>query len=195
MQQQEQTGSMVCLSAIWIKGAQALSSKHIWCLFAPILNIASKLGLPEKDRETLERVQRRAAYWIAGCTWNKVMHQLSKLYNQCLSELALPTLTQCCLFLLSLQIFKIVHCLDCIKFQNYFSICKNQHPRTRSYHPLHFLTCASRVNPYRYSFFVNAPFIWNALPGSILCILCPVTFRSSFHFCLLFLCVKGSTLL
>ena len=26
-------------------------------------------------------------------------------------------------------------------------------------------------------FFVNAPFIWNALPGSILCVLCHVTFR------------------
>ena len=139
----------------------------------------------EKDRKTLERVQRRAAYWIAGCTWNKVTHQWSKSYDQCLSELALQTLMQRRLFLLSLQIFKTVHCLDCIKFQNYFSFCKNQHPRTRSYHPLHLLTCASRVNPYRYSFFVNAPFIWNALPGSILCILCPVTFRSSLinHFC------------
>ena len=73
----------------------------------------------EKDRETSERVQRRAAYWIAGCTWNKVTHQWSKSYDQCLSELALSTLTQRRLFLLSLQIFKIVHCLDCIKFQNY----------------------------------------------------------------------------
>ena len=26
----------------------------------------------EKDRETLERVQCRAAYWIAGCTWTKL---------------------------------------------------------------------------------------------------------------------------
>ena len=55
----------------------------------------------EKDRETLERVQRRAAYWIAGCTWNKVTHQWSKTYDQCLSGLALPTLTQHHLFLWS----------------------------------------------------------------------------------------------
>ena len=61
------------------------------------------------------------------------------------------------------KFLKIVHCLDGIKFQNYLSFCKNQHPRTQSYHSLHLLTCASRVNPYRYSFFVNAPFIWNAL--------------------------------
>ena len=116
---------------------------------------------------------------------DKVTHQWSKTYNQCLSKLALPTLTQRRFFLLSSQIFKVVHCLDFIKFQNYFSFCKNQHPRTRSHHPLHFLTCVSRVNHYRYSFFVNAPFIWNALPGSILCVLCPVTFRSSLinHFC------------
>ena len=36
--------------------------------------------------------------------------------------------------------------------------------------PLHLLTCVSRVIPYRYSFFVNASFIWNTLPGSILCV-------------------------
>ena len=111
------------------------------------------------------------------------------------------------LFLLSLQTFRGVHCLDCIKFHNYFSFCKNQHPRTRSYHPSHLLTCVSRENPYSYSFLVNALFIWNAIPGSILCVLCPVTFRSLliYHFffffffgyffflfsCLLFLWVKG----
>ena len=149
-------------------------------------------------------MQRCDAYWIAGCTWNKVMHQWSKTYDQCLSELALPTLARRRHFLLCLQIFKIVHCLHYIKSQNYFSFCKNQHPRTRSYHPLHLLTCVSRVNPYRYSFFVNATFIWNALPGSILCVLCPVTFRSLLmtHFCqlcslsscLLFLYVKGALL-
>ena len=88
------------------------------------------------------------------------------------------------LFLLSLQTFRGVHCLDCIKFHNYFSFCKNQHPRTRSYHPSHLLTCVSRENPYSYSFLVNALFIWNAIPGSILCVLCPVTFRSLliYHF-------------
>ena len=31
-------------------------------------------------------------------------------------------------------------------------------------HALHMKTT------HRYSFFVNAPFIWNALPGSILCV-------------------------
>ena len=55
----------------------------------------------KKDRETLERVQHRAAYWIAGCTWNKVTDQWSKSYDQCLYELALPTLMQRRLFLLS----------------------------------------------------------------------------------------------
>ena len=46
---------------------------------------------------------------------------------------------------------------------------------------------------------LSAPFIWNALPGSILCVVCHVTFRSLLinHFCLWsscllsLLCVKG----
>ena len=70
----------------------------------------------EKDREILERVQHRATYWTAGCTWNKVTHQWSKTYDQCLSELALPTVAQHHHFLLCLQTFKIVHCLDCINY-------------------------------------------------------------------------------
>ena len=118
----------------------------------------------------MERVQCRAAYWIAGCTWNEVTHQWSKTYDQCLSELALPILAQRHHFLLSLQ---IVHCLDCIKFRTTFPFVKTSTlVLDLTTHCIFLATCVSRVNPYRYSFFVNAPFIiWNALPGSILCVL------------------------
>ena len=104
----------------------------------------------EKDRNAWEECSIMLiildSRMLPGCTWNKVTHQWAKTYDQCLSELALSTLMQRHLFLLSLQIFKTVHCLDCIKFQNYFFFCKNQHPHTRSYHPF---ACpfASRVNP------------------------------------------------
>ena len=156
-----------------------LSSKHIWCLFALISNIASKLGLPIMH----EKGQRNFGKSAVSCCLLDSRMYLEQSYTPMVQDVRSMSIRtgptnpyRASPFLLSLQ---ILHCLDCIKFQSYFSFCKNQHPCTRSYHPLHFLTCVSRVNPYRYSFFVNAPFVWNALPGSILRVLCPVTFRSS----------------
>ena len=58
------------------------------------------------------------------------------------------------LFLLSLQIFKIVHCLDCIKFQNYLSFCKTSTVILNLTTHCNFLL----VNPYRYLLFCQCPF-------------------------------------
>ena len=129
----------------------------------------------QKNIEILESVQRRAARWMAGSVWSQNSMKWSKSYEQCLTELNLPSLRARRLFLLNLQTYKIVHSLDCINFQKYYRFCNNL--SSRSYHPLHICLLPSRVNTFRYSFFVNAPFIWNQLPGYLLCVVCPETFR------------------
>ena len=58
---------------------------------------------------------------------------------------------------------KIVNNLDCLSFNDYFTF---NHSVTRS-HRLNVNYLSSRVHAFRYSFFVNSPFLWNALPLDI----------------------------
>ena len=89
----------------------------------------------------------------------------SKSYEESLAELHWSTIEQRHSYLSLCQIYKIVNRLDCINFTDYFSPCKA--PQTR-YCKANSLQCMpSRVNVYRYSFFINAPFIWNSLPVHI----------------------------
>ena len=48
--------------------------------------------------------------------------------------------------------------------------------KTRS-HPLTLSIPSSTINPYRHSFFVNTPFLWNSIPHLIL----KLSNRSAFH--------------
>ena len=58
------------------------------------------------------------------------------------------------------QLHDIMPHRSAIPFLQYFS-SENRHPSAVD-------TSISAINPYRYSFFVNSPFLWNNLPASIL---------------------------
>ena len=53
----------------------------------------------------------------------------------------------------------------CIPFDCYFSFVK--HTATRS-HALSLFCKPSRINAFRYSFSINAPFLWNTLPHDVM---------------------------
>ena len=91
--------------------------------------------------DSIEKVQKRAARWICA-KWDKDSFQWSHSYDDCC------------------QLYKTVNHLDCLAFEDYYSFNTSI---TRS-HRYCINLLQSRVNVYRYSFFVNAPFLWNALP-------------------------------
>ena len=62
------------------------------------------------------------------------------------------------------QVYKIVHNLDCIPFNSYFTFNTNG---TRS-HQLSLVCPLARINSFRYSFFINAPYLWNRIPLEVL---------------------------
>ena len=84
-------------------------------------------------------------------------------YEECRSQLRWPTVQQRHQLLSCCQTFKIIHNLDCLNFDDY--LCFNRSP-TRS-HSLTLRCTRSRINSFRYSFFVNIPFLWNTIPYDI----------------------------
>ena len=104
---------------------------------------------------------------IPTCTcsarWDPSTFTWSKRYDEALKDLHWPTLELRRHFLSLCQIYKIVHNLACISFFKYFAF---KTVNTRS-HKLSLLCKSSKLNSFRYSFFINAPFIWNKLPFEI----------------------------
>ena len=118
----------------------------------------------QTDRDTIEKVQKRAARWI-NARWDNSTKKWSRSYDESLTELHWSTIEQRHSYLSLCQVYKIINRLDCINFTDYFSPCKA--PQTR-YCKVNSLQCMpSRVNAFRYSFFISAPFIWNSLPVHI----------------------------
>ena len=109
--------------------------------------------------DSIEKVQKRAARWICA-KWDKDSFQWSHSYDDCCLELGWQTLRQRRNLLICCQLYKMVNHLDCLVFEDYYSFNTSI---TRS-HRYCINLLQSRVNVYRYSFFVNAPFLWNALP-------------------------------
>ena len=119
MQQQEQTGSFVCWNTTRRELRKALSSKHIWCLFTPILNIASKLGLP-----ITQKGQRNFGKSAASCCLLDSWMYLKQSYTPMVQDLRSMSIwtgpTNPYAPLPFPFEFTKFYCLDCIKFQNYF---------------------------------------------------------------------------
>ena len=109
--------------------------------------------------DSIEKAQKRAARWICA-KWDKDSFQWSHSYDDCCLELGWQTLRQRRNLLICCQLYKMVNHLDCLVFEDYYSFNTSI---TRS-HRYCINLLQSRVNVYRYSFFVNAPFLWNALP-------------------------------
>ena len=134
-------------------------------LVRPHLEYASPVWNPheQKNIETLEKVQRRAARWITA-KWDSVRKEWSKSYEQSKEELGWPSLRQRRTALQLCQLYKIVNHLDCIAFSKYFSW--NPSSSTRS-HKFSIFPIHARTNIYRYSFFVDSVYLWNSLPLDI----------------------------
>ena len=112
-----------------------------------------------KDKIALESVQKRAGHWI----WDSVNHKQNKSYDQVLDELQWPTILQCHTILGCCQTYKLINSLDCVDFHQYYRyVSHNSRCHTLA------LSCVqSRVNSYRYSFFVNTLYVWNRRPSDI----------------------------
>ena len=130
-------------------------------LVRPHLETCSPVWTPYQKgaQDVLEKVQRCAARWICA-RWDKVNFCWSKTSEECLSHLNWVTVRQRHLLLSCCQAFKIINNLDCIRFDDYLRFNKSS---TRSHR---FTLCCtrSRINAFRYSFFINIPFLWNTIP-------------------------------
>ena len=74
----------------------------------------------KKDVESLEKLQRRAARWTC-CHWNKHTYKWSKTYNEVINHLSWKTLESWRKIQLCCQTYHIVHHIDYVPFDTYFS--------------------------------------------------------------------------
>ena len=125
---------------------------------------------------SIEKVQKRAARWIRGFPWKSDRYGWSCSYSNLCSKLNSMSLEQRRQFLIYCQMFRILHNLDCIKSADYF-ITKT---RTLRSHPYSVIIPHSRTNVFRFSFFINAPNLWHALPHNLVQLSSFKSFKSIF---------------
>ena len=114
-----------------------------------------------KNMNSLEHVQRRAARWASGSRWNPCSYSWSKSSDECITELKWPSIHQSHVYFSICQVHDILHYHN---FVNHFQL---SNAPTRS-NPLSIQPIQSSINSYRYSFFINSPFLWNSIPYAIL---------------------------
>ena len=143
-------------------GAKSLAYK---ALVRPCMEYGSTVWSPHtaKNINLLESVQRRAARWIKS-KYDSTLYQWSKNTDECLKELKWPTLASRRLYQSVIMLHSIMNNQTPINFCCHFDL---NITATRS-HPLTLQTLSSSINAFRYSFFVNTPFIWNSIPYEIL---------------------------
>ena len=112
----------------------------------------------------LEKDQKRAARWVCGVKWNRNSCKWSQSYSSLCQELHWQTLEGRRSYLSNCQVYKSIHKLDAIIFDDYFHF-KN-YPALRSHH-YSLLIPQSRINVFRFSFFINVPHLWNKLSPHI----------------------------
>ena len=99
-------------------------------------------------------------FMMCAAKWDRNSFQWTKSYSDCRHELGWQTLVQRRDLLSCCQIYKMVNHLDCLVFEDFLSFNSTV---TRCHHfCINYIQ--SRVNTFRHSFFVNAPFLWNTLP-------------------------------
>ena len=134
-------------------------------LVRPHLEYCSSVWNPHQKKyiNELVKVQKRAARWVCGVRWDRSINNWTEAYSTPCHKLGWLSLqnrrtySDCC------QTFKIINGLDCIKFRDYFT--ENNGNRRSNSHSL--FISQSRINAFRYSFFVNATHVWNKLPISV----------------------------
>ena len=136
--------------------------KAFTALVRPHLEYCASVWSPYQKKyiDALEKVQKRASRWVCAVKWDRNTFQWTKSYSDCRRELGWQTLAQRRDILSCCQIYKMVNHLDCLVFEDFLSFNSTV---TRCHHfCINYIQ--SRVNTFRHSFFVNAPFLWNTLP-------------------------------
>ena len=144
-------------------------------LSAPLWNMPVQFGILIllKNINALESVQRRAARWASNSRWIPSSHCWSKSSDECIQALKWPTIQQRHNYFTICCIHDSLYHRNSLPFSEHFQL--SQAP-TRC-HPLSLRPVTSSINSFRYSFFVNSPFLWNTIPHTILRIKQPPLFR------------------
>ena len=135
-------------------------------LVKPHLEYCAPVWSPhtQKDMDLIERIQSRGMHWICS-RWNLVTYSWSKSYEQELQEVEWLTIKERHNFLTLCQVYKVIKFMDCLNFKEYFTY--NKRP-ARNNHYLLLQCVSSRINTYRFSFFINLQFLLNKLLMPIL---------------------------
>ena len=136
------------------------------CVIHPLLEYALLVWYlySSGDIKQLEAVQCRAARWVCGSCWNSTRKCWSKSSDSCLDQLKWPSLHDRQKYFAICYLHSIFNNYSAIPFNRHFSR-SNRHSCAN---PLLIDTSTSSINPYRYSFFINSPFLWNTVPARIL---------------------------
>ena len=154
-----------------------ISISYLTIYVRPLLEYASLVWYlhTARDIDRLEAIQRRAApaRWVCGSRWNPHSHNWSKSSTSCLQDLRWPALHIRQSYFTITQVHDILHDRVSIPFNSHFKFSSTN---TRS-HSLSLTTSSSTINAYRFSFFINSPFLWNSIPVEILQISKAIPFR------------------
>ena len=139
----------------------------------PALTYGEPAWRPSTRRadELVERVQKWAARWIDA---KLLVHERkwNVTYTDSLSSLQWLSLANYRLFSTNCLTFRLLHNL-------YPVLSPHIQPSTHRNHRL--LCHPSRVSSFRYSYFVNAPFLWNDLPTDITSTVSFTTFKHALY--------------
>ena len=143
-----------------------VKSRTYTSLVKPLLEYCAPVWSPhwQKDLNHIEKVQRRAVQWICGAKWNPLVNEWSMSYSSCLQRFNWVDIHSRFDQLICIHTYKIVYGLISTNLSNYLEFYS---ARTRS-HPLALHCPSLRIDSFRYSFFVHAPFVWNLLPAHVL---------------------------
>ena len=145
--------------------SKSAKSKAYTALVRPHLEYCVPVWAPHtmKYQHALEKVQKRAARWICA-KWDRSTYRWTKSYDECCNILGWTSLQVRRDILSYCQLYKIIHNLDCIAFDQYFCLSPLNHTRS---HNLSILCKSSNIDAYRHSFFIRLPFLWNSLPSDV----------------------------
>ena len=141
---------------------EQIKTQAYYSLVRPHLEYAYSVWDPhtQKNIQSIEKVQRRAARFIKKC-YQRTPGTIASL----LEELKWSSLEQRRKQTRWTNLYKILNGTLAVVIPNYF---RQKERQTRNYHPLKFINAACRTNIYKYSFFPRSVKEWNELPETII---------------------------
>ena len=176
------TRSLNFLRHCLYNASSLIKSSVYKCVVRPTLEYACPVWHPytTKNINTLESVLRRAARWASNSKWDAISHCWSKSSDDCIQELHWPTIQQRHNYYSICLVHDSLHHRNSLSFHEHYHLSGTS---TKS-HPLSIRPVTSTINSYRFSFFVNSPFLWNSIPYAILQLKKSTMFRSALRRCL-----------